>query len=142
LYAALLTRKPETNHTDILVYTSSDQGRTWGSAVTATPADNKLYFQPQLAVDDAGRVGISAFTLSQNHVDVMLFVSEPGQLRFGAPLRVTSQSFDPTRASPGKGGSWWLGDYQGLASTPKAFHPFWNDTRTGQLEIFTAIIQH
>ena len=27
--------------------------------------------------------------------------------------------------------------YQGLAAAPGAFHPLWNDTRTGHLELFT-----
>jgi hypothetical protein len=54
-----------------------------------------------------------------------------------------NQPFDPAQGSPngGKHGAWWIGDYQGLASTPGAFHPFWNDTRTGRLELFTATVR-
>jgi len=33
------------------------------------------------------------------------------------------------------------GEAQGLAATPGAFHPFWNDTRTGRPEIFTAAVR-
>jgi hypothetical protein len=36
-------------------------------------------------------------------------------------------------------GAWWIGDYQGLAVDGRLLHPFWNDTRTGRLEIFTAV---
>ena len=67
-------------------------------------------------------------------------MSEPHTMRFGAPLRVTSRSFDP-RGGQDRGGSFWLGDYQGLASAPRAFHPFWTDTRTGRMEIFTATVR-
>jgi hypothetical protein len=35
----------------------------------------------------------------------------------------------------GQHGAWWIGDYQGLASAAGAVHPFWNDSRTGRLEI-------
>jgi len=34
----------------------------------------------------------------------------------------------------------WIGDYQGITATADTFHPIWNDTRTGQLEIFTASV--
>ena len=37
----------------------------------------------------------------------------------------------------GKHGAWWIGDYQGLASTAGRIHAFWNDPRSGRLEIFT-----
>jgi len=52
---------------------------------------------------------------------------------------VTSRPFDPARGTlSGKHGAWWIGDYQGLASAAGRIHPFWNDPRTGRLEIFTA----
>jgi hypothetical protein len=40
----------------------------------------------------------------------------------------------------GKTGAWWIGDYQGLAAGRGRIYPFWNDTRTGHLEIFTAVV--
>jgi hypothetical protein len=65
-------------------------------------------------------------------------LSEPGSLRFGPPITVTRQPFDPAKS--GFGSSWWIGDYQALATTPGAFHPLWNDTRTGQLQLYTAAV--
>jgi hypothetical protein len=44
-----------------VVTASHDRGRTWAKPVTVTPHDDVIYFQPNLAVDEAGRVGISAF---------------------------------------------------------------------------------
>jgi len=38
------------------------------------------------------------------------------------------------------GGSQFIGDYQGLAADNLFVHPFWNDTRTGLQEIFTAAV--
>jgi hypothetical protein len=57
-----------------------------------------------------------------------------GARRFGRPITVTGQPFDPAKVN------YELGDYQALATTPGAFHPMWNDTRTGELELFTAAV--
>jgi hypothetical protein len=53
---------------------------------------------------------------------------------------VTGSSFDPTlglASGDGDGAQHWFGNYQGLAAAPGAFHPLWNDTCTGHLELFT-----
>ena len=121
---------------------SHDRGRTWSRAVTATPDDGAIYFQPNLAVDEAGRIAISAFALANGRVDEVLLVSRP-RLRFGHP-RVTAAPFDPlnpTTASRGKYGAWWIGDWQGIASSAGAFHLVWNDTRTGKLDLFAATVR-
>ena len=61
---------------------------------------------------------------------------------FNSPLRVTSRAFNPALGLTGnpKHGLWWIGDYQGLAAGGGVIHPFWNDTRPGRLEIFTAAV--
>ncbi len=110
--------------------------------MSATPADGATYFQPNLAVDDAGRVGISAFALADGRVDQVLLVSQPGKLRFQPPVRVTSTAFNPhTPTSGGKHGAWWIGDYQGIAAGEGAFHLMWNDARTGKLDLFAATVR-
>lgn len=109
--------------------------------MTATPADGVAYFQPKLAVDDAGRVAISAFALADGRVNQVLLVSQPqGELRFRPPLQVTTSAFDPhsPTASGQKHGAWWIGDYQGITASAGAFHLVWNDTRTGKLDLFAA----
>lgn len=51
------------------------------------------------------------------------------------------EPFDPTQGTSTNGGTaYWLGNYQGLAATPRTIHPIWNDTRTGSTQIFTASI--
>ena len=111
--------------------------------MTATPADGVTYFQPNLAVDDAGRVAISAFALADGRVNQVLLVSQPqGELRFRPPLQVTTSAFDPhsPTASGQKHGAWWIGDYQGITASAGAFHLVWNDTRTGKLDLFAATV--
>ena len=101
------------------------------------------YFQPNLAVDEAGRVAISAFALQGGKVDEVLVVSPPGQLRFNRPLRVSTTAFDPRRGSIDsneKEGAWWVGDYQGITAGAGAFHLVWNDTRTGNLSLLAASV--
>jgi hypothetical protein len=51
-----------------------------------------------------------------------------------APITVTDRPFDPAKAG------YELGDYPALATRRGAFHPPWNDTRTGELELFTAAV--
>src|SRR5262249_2727757 len=118
LYVAFPTHKPGSAHSSIVVTASRDRGRTWSKPVTATPDDGVIYFQPNVTVDEAGRVAISAFALAHGHMDEVLLASRAGELRFGPPLRVTTASFNPldsTTASRGKYGIWWLGDWQGIA---------------------------
>ena len=141
LYVAFPTHQPGAVHSDIVVTASYDRGRTWSKAVTATPADDVTYFQPNLAVDQAGRVAISAFALANGRVSQVLLVSQPRKLRFGPPLQVTTTAFDPhSPTTGGKHGAWWIGDYQGITASAGAFHLVWNDTRTGKLDLFAATV--
>jgi hypothetical protein len=116
-----------------VVTASHDRGRTWTKPVTATPHDDVTYFQPNLAINEAGRLGISAFAPARGHVNQVLLLSKPHRLRFQVPLQVTTTPFDPhtgTLSFP-KHGAWWIGDYQGITASAGAFHLVWNDTRTG-----------
>jgi hypothetical protein len=143
LYAAYATHRPGAAHSDIVVTASHDRGRTWTRPVTATPHDDVIYFQPNLAVDAAGRVGISAFALAHGLVNQVLLLSAPHQLRFRAPLQVTTTAFDPYTGSlpVTKHGAWWIGDYQGITASAGGFHLVWNDTRTGKLDLFAATVR-
>jgi hypothetical protein len=144
LYVAFVKHKPGATHSDIVVTASHDRGRTWSTAVTATPDDDVTYFQPNLAVDETGPVAISAFALAGGRVDQVLLLSGPQDLRFGPPRRVTTVAFNPhnnSMPSGGKHGAWYMGDYQGIASSDKGFHLVWNDTRTGKLELFAATVR-
>jgi hypothetical protein len=143
LYAAYTTHQPGATHSDIVVTASHDRGRTWTKPVTATPHDDVIYFQPNLAIDEAGRVGISAFALAHGLVNQVLLLSTPHQLRFRAPLQVTTIPFDPhsPTESGRKHGAWWIGDYQGITTSAGAFHLMWNDTRTGKLDLFAATVR-
>ena len=144
LYVAYPVRRPGSAHSDIVVTASRDHGRSWSRPVAATPRDGTTYFQPNLAADATGRIAISAFALANGRIDEVLLISASGELRFAPPLRVTRTPFDPldpATASRGKYGTWWIGDWQGIASSAGAFHLVWNDTRTGKLDLFAATVR-
>ena len=144
IYVAFPKREPGTTHSDILVTASHNRGRTWSRPVTVTPDDDVTYFQPNLAVDQAGRVAISAFALTKGRINEVVLVSRPRELRFRPLLTVTSAPFDPldpTTAGRGKYGAWWIGDWQGIAASAGAFNLVWNDTRTGKLDLFAATVR-
>jgi hypothetical protein len=139
--AVFSAQQANAGHAGILLTASRDGGRTWSPATAVTPRDQVIYFQPQVAIDDGGRTGVMAFAWARGMVSVVLMLSEPGSLRFGPPVTVTSRPFNPAEGELRGNGMWSIGSYQALATTPGAFHLLWNDTRTGQLQLFTAEVQ-
>ena len=141
IYASVTTYAPATGASEVEVFTSRDHGRSWSAPAVVASNVHGTYFQPQLAVGDGGRVGLSVFELARGRVQVVMVTSTPAGESFGAPRAVTGSSFDPTlglASGDGAAAQHWLGNYQGLVAAPGAFHPLWNDTRTGHLELFTA----
>ncbi|MHA6763975.1 sialidase family protein [Streptacidiphilus sp. PAMC 29251] len=139
--AAITDWNDATGTSQILLCASADHGRTWSAPGAVATSRKTVFLQPQLAVDDLGRIAVSVYALSiaQARVDVLLYLSEPGRVAFGLPQRVTSQSFDPVQAVY-TGSTRWLGNYQGLAGAGRTIYPIWTDTRTGDTQIFTAAL--
>jgi hypothetical protein len=134
---------------DILFATSSDRGRTWTSLPFRVnddlDNDGVNQFQPQIAVAPDGVVSISFFDTRVDprhlNIDVYLAQSTDHGTSFLKNVRVTTRSWDPAVDAPLDGsGQQFIGDYQGLAADDLFVHPFWNDTRTGSQEIFTAAV--
>jgi hypothetical protein len=139
----------QNNEPDILLATSTDEGKTWSAPakVNDDPAGKgAIHIQPQLAVAPNGTVSVSFFdsrtSLTANLLDVFLAQSVNHGQSFLPNQRVTTQTWDTNVDEPkdNEGGNGFIGDYQGLAATNDYVHPFWNDTRTGSQEIFTAAV--
>jgi hypothetical protein len=133
---------------DILFTTSKDRGQTWTTPlrVNDDPLRNGAnQFQPQMVVAPDGVISISFFDTrvdpQHRQIDVYLAQSTNKGASFLTNVRVTTQSWDPAVDAPIDGsGQQFIGDYQGLAAGDHFAHPFWNDTRTGKQEIFTAAV--
>ena len=142
LYVAMLAYRPGTRHTDVLLWRSPDGGRAWAGPVRVNDdplTDQADHFQPQIAVTSHGTVYISYFALAHGRVDVYLAASTTHGAGFGPGERITTVSFDPLLSGQQREGP-WIGDYQGLAIGAGRIYPFWNDTRTGHMEIFAAAV--
>ncbi|HEU5198538.1 MAG TPA: sialidase family protein, partial [Ktedonobacterales bacterium] len=133
---------------DILLSRSTDGGTTWDAPVRVNddPVGNgKDQFQPQVAVAPNGVVSVMFFDRRNDpnnfKVDAYLAQSTDGGQSFHPNARVTTVSWDPSVDAPVPDPSSqvnFIGDYQGLAVDNHFAHVFWNDTRTGAQEIFTA----
>jgi hypothetical protein len=136
--SAFSTHRAGADRAGILLSVSRDGGRSWSRAGLVTPADRAIYFEPELAIDSAGRIGLMAYSMERDLVSVVLMVSDPGSSRFGPPITISGRPFAPNVVADSRG-RWWLGDYQALAAASDGFHALWSDTRTGRLELFTAV---
>ncbi len=136
------------NESDILLATSTNKGHTWSAPIkvnddpTGTGAQ---HFQQQLAVAPNGVVSVTYFStqVDPQHklIDTFLAQSTDHGVTFQPAMRVTTQSWDPRVDEPtDPNNQGFIGDYQGLAADNQFVHPFWNDTRTGKQDIFTAAI--
>ncbi len=134
---------------NIVLATSTDAGKAWSvpRMVNDDPVvAGTIHIQPQLAVAPNGVVSVSFFDSRVSHsphlLDVYLAQSVDHGQTFAPNVRVTTATWDTNVDEPKdqQGGNGFIGDYQGLAATNDFVYPFWNDTRTGAQEIFTAAI--
>lgn len=137
LYIAYSTPRPYSENLDVMLMRSTNDGRTWSRPIQVDndPLTNLSdHFQPQLAITPNGVLCVSYFTLTNDNVDVFLTQSTDQGVSFQRSQRVDKVSWSQYSGVNGQ----WIGDYQGLAVTSTMAFPFWNDGRTGNLEIFTA----
>lgn len=133
---------------DVFFASSKDGGATWSPSIRVNDDAShtgSYHFQPQLAVAPGGVVTICWFDTRNDPqhrlIDVYLAQSSDSGASFLPNVRVTTTSWDPAVDAPvDGGGAQFIGDYQGLAADDQFVHPFWNDTRTGAQEIFTAAV--
>jgi hypothetical protein len=133
-------------YADILFSASRDGGQSWSAPLRVNDDPSRSgteHFQPQMAVAPDGVVSISFFDTrvdsAHRFIDVFLAQSINHGSSFLPNRRITTMSWNPMIDAPvDSGGSQFIGDYQGLAVDNQFAHPFWNDTRTGAQDIFTA----
>lgn len=147
----------------LLYARSDDLGAHWTPPTPIFTTSDRLdsQYQPSVAVNDAGVLGITWYDASHaaGTVSEMFAVSRDGGQSFSVPARISSIA-SPIRPPNGDGFSAQafpdpsgifvgftsplsrypsLGDYMGLATDSSgAFHPIWIDARNGAGQIWTA----
>ena len=147
---------------------SDDRGATWSAPrpVDASAPKGAKQFQPRIAVNQMGTIGISFYD-TRNVPDAgwheYFTASVDGGATFLPPVRISNESSRASGAGNDRlepmmfsgvgegttlaltsGASRWAngGDYLGLTTDSLgAFHPFWSDARSGTFQLWTAAIQ-
>ncbi len=124
---------------DIVLFTSSNGGRSYGKPVRVNqdPANGDAdQFQPWIAVTPSGQVNVSFFDRRNDpanyFIDTWLARSEDGGRTF-TDRRVSQHSWDPAVNAPTSVSGKFIGDYQGLVADDEVAIPFWNDTQLAAL---------
>lgn len=130
LYVAWEQAGPGAGPDLIALYTSTDGGQTWAPSTTPNLDTSVAAFTPAVAVDAAGRVGVTFY--DQRGVDLtdgssfkarawLATSTDHGASWTNAPL---TERFDLRTATVGK--VYFLGDYEGLAAAGDTFVPFFS----------------
>ena len=143
------------NTVQVAISRSLDNGKTWSAPQRVSDGpDDRHNFTPAVAVNEAGQVAVSYYSLPQGSFrsDLRLSVSDDNGRTFNPSQRITAKSFD-VRFAAGvalqpSGSAFFLGDYQGIAGGVTAFHPLWiatfkkSELNSGkQADAFTASVQ-
>jgi hypothetical protein len=114
----------------IVLTRSTDGGRTWTppKPVSDGPA-NAQSFVPAIAVAGNGRLAVTYYSTRNDPdrhylVDEYLAISKNGGATFGSSQRLSPSSWD-IRFAAVAGGTFFLGDYQGLAAGKTTLYAVW-----------------
>lgn len=152
----------------VLFSSSQDRGKDWSdpAQVSAQVPTGSAQFQPSIAVNDKGIVGVQWFdtrdSAAGDAYKLYFTASEDGGRSFEQAVRVSSAASYPRRPESqkplvfGEGSDAEVrvlkmttmfgrypdgGDYMGLtADVSGAFHPVWVDNRSGTDQIYTATV--
>ncbi len=135
----------------IWLTTSDNDGITWSAPREIdqdTVQNPSAKFFPWVAVDPStGNVGIiyySAMMGSNLSADLYMAHSTDGGESF-VTRRITDASFNPVTYQDARHPEgqtlWFFGDYIGLAAKSNTWYPAWCDSRSGDAEIYTSIVQ-
>ncbi len=130
---------------DIFLRYSDDGGTTWSSPLRVNDdayGNGADQFHPWLVVSEDGVVNVVFYDRRNDPgnllMDVYVAQSFDGGASFESNVRVTTVSSDPTAGSVRAG---LIGEYIGLAAaSSERLHPVWTDTREGNQDTYTAIV--
>lgn len=129
----------------VLLSSSADGGLHWSTPVQVNRPGDGPAFTPTIAVNGQGRLGVTYFThvgrvKGQRYPAKYWFRSSPDGVHFTAPTPIAGP-FDDAHDFQ-TGGSYFLGDYMGLAASGESFHPIFimSTHSTGVESVLTTTI--
>ncbi len=128
---------------DILFSVSQDGGATWRLPVVINGVTRNDQFQPWVTANRAGEIYVQWFDRRDDPQNLLVHTYAARSTDGGktwSELRVTDVASDPTVGLPLAGQAGFYGDYQALVADEQGVHLFWNETRDGQQEVYTAQI--
>lgn len=120
-----------------------DGGTTWRSPVVVNGVRTNDQFQPSVAANTAGEIYIQWFDRRDDAQNLLVHTYAARSTDDGktwSELRVTDVASNPTVGLPRAGEDGFYGDYQALVADETGVQLFWNETRDGQQEVYTARI--
>lgn len=159
LYLVFQDQRFGPGRNDVVLETSTDEGQSWSPAVNATPGELGLdHFTPAVAVA-GGQVHLTYRTHTPTNVnaDPAVHAVYRALTTAGAPSGAPLELYAPSDASVAAFSTLagqrlrFFGDYAGIAASPTAAHPIWdqaqnfagqaaNPTNTHQRS-FSALVQ-
>lgn len=120
-----------------------DGGTTWHSPVVVNGVRTNDQFQPTVAANKAGEIYVQWFDRRDDRNNLLVHTYAARSTDDGktwSELRVTDVASNPTVGLPRAGEDGFYGDYQSLVADETGVQLFWNETRDGQQEVYTARI--
>jgi hypothetical protein len=134
----------------IVIASSEDGGLTWSDARRVS--ENKLTqaFTGSVEVDERGAIGVTYYDFTADdpsggplNTDYWFTAARRGDARFSPRERLTEDSFD-MRTAPDANG-FFVGDYEGLATSGRRFAPVFVTANSGNLanrtDVFSTLVQ-
>jgi hypothetical protein len=128
---------------EVVFTVTHDGGLTWRRPVVVNGSRVNDQFQPSVAANAAGEIYVQWFDRRDDPRNLLVHTYAARSTDDGktwSELRVTDVASDPTVGLPRAGSDGFYGDYQSLVADENGVQLFWNETRDGQQEVYTARI--
>lgn len=128
---------------DVVFSVTHDGGKTWSASVVINGATTNDQFQPWVTANRSGEIYVQWFDRRDDPNNLLVHTYAARSTDEGktwSELRVTDVASNPTVGLPRAGEVGFYGDYQSLVADETGVQLFWNETRDGQQEVYTARI--
>lgn len=126
---------------DVLFSVSTDGGERWRDPVVVNADRSNDQFQPWLAIGPGGEIYLQWFDRRDDPENLLVHTYAARSVDGGvtwSELRVSDVASDPRVGLPMAGEVGFYGDYQALTADSAGVQFFWNETRDGSQEVYSA----